>query len=322
MWDLDTHSEDKSGYLPDMSEVGMTEERLRQRRSLIGASDMPIIMGDSPYKTPYQLWEEKTDKIPLIQETNFAIERGNRWEDRVRKLFSKKTAIDFQPKNFIHPDNPIHSASLDGYNFSHHEGLEIKVASMDVLKETRSGNVPQKYKAQVQWQIYVADLKKNNFYVVHVKDNPETGKEEIVDSALCVVYRDDEYIQKLINAAEAFWTFVESNTPPPLSDRDTKELRSHKARKDFAELKRVKQKLDEIKQDFREYETVYKVLQKQCIEHMDHPIVICEGVKLQRIIRKGSIDYKSIPEEDREILDKYRKEDIISYRVDLLKEDI
>ncbi len=33
------------------------------RRKRIGASDAPVIMGISPWKTPYQLWIEKTSGI-------------------------------------------------------------------------------------------------------------------------------------------------------------------------------------------------------------------------------------------------------------------
>lgn len=319
MWDINL--EPNNNIDVDLSQVGMTPERLKERRSLIGASDMPIIMGDSPYMTPYELWLDKTNKTPLEQTTNFAIERGNRWEDRVRQLFEKKSGMEFYAKNFTHPENPIHSASLDGYNAQYKEGLEIKVTSREVLKEVAAGRVPEKYKAQVQWQIYVADLKKNNFFAAFVDKN-EKGVEEIIETSLTVVYRDNDYIEKLINAADAFWTFVESNTAPPLTDKDSKELKGHAARKDFAELKRVKQKLDDVKQTMRELESVYKFLQNECIKHMDHAIVTCEGVKLQKIVRKGSIDYKEMSESEKNIIEKYRKPDTISYRVDLIKSEV
>ena len=39
--------------------VQQSEEWLEFRRSRIGASDAPIIMGVSPWKTHYKLWVEK-----------------------------------------------------------------------------------------------------------------------------------------------------------------------------------------------------------------------------------------------------------------------
>ena len=37
-----------------------SEEWLDWRKKGIGSSDAPIIMGVSPWKTPFELWEEKT----------------------------------------------------------------------------------------------------------------------------------------------------------------------------------------------------------------------------------------------------------------------
>lgn len=318
MW-LDESIETES--IADLSQVGMTMERLLERRSLIGASDISIIMGVSPYQTPYNLWLDKTNKTPLEQTTNFAIERGIRWEDRARQRFEQKTSMEFPPENIIHPDNPVHSASLDGYNKKYNEGLEIKVTSEKNIKEVRAGRVPELYYPQVQWQIYVANLKKNNFYCVQVKAN-ENGEEEIVEEASLVVKRDDEYIEKMVNAAQAFWTFVTSDQSPPLTDMDTKELRDHNARKDFSDLKHIKKKMDEIKQELKGYESAFKEIQKKCLAHDDHATLVCEGVKLQRIIRKGNVDQTKMSEDDKEYFNKYRKPDSISYRVTLVKEDI
>ncbi len=35
-----------------------SEEWLKLRREGLGASDIPAVLGISPYKTPYQLWAE------------------------------------------------------------------------------------------------------------------------------------------------------------------------------------------------------------------------------------------------------------------------
>lgn len=44
-----------------------TQEWEKFRLQKIGASDAPIIMGVSPWKTPFQLWLEKTGQITGIK---------------------------------------------------------------------------------------------------------------------------------------------------------------------------------------------------------------------------------------------------------------
>lgn len=303
-------------------ELGMSLERKKERRRLIGASDMPIIMGDSPYMTALQLWEDKTNRTPITQdETNFAQARGIRWEERVRKIFEKKANMRFEPKNFTHPENPVHSASLDGYNAQYKEGLEIKVTSQKNLDLVNAGKVPELYKAQVHWQIHVAGLTKNNFFCAMVAPD-ENGEEKIIDAALTVVYPDQDYINQLIEKADEFWAHVQGDTPPPLGPKDTKELKDPRARKDFSELKYLKLKLDEKKAEVKEYEKAFNVLKEQCLSHCDHPITACEGVKIQKIVRPGSIDTSKLTEEQLKELDKYKKPETVSYRVSLIQEDV
>ena len=43
----------------------------------IGGSDASIVMNVSLYRTPYELWEEKTGKVKREFITNEAIEKGN-----------------------------------------------------------------------------------------------------------------------------------------------------------------------------------------------------------------------------------------------------
>ena len=52
----------------------MITEKQRQERKLgIGGSDMPIILGLSTYKTPYQLYLEKTGIVDTVDEVRFSI---------------------------------------------------------------------------------------------------------------------------------------------------------------------------------------------------------------------------------------------------------
>ena len=64
-----------------------TKRWLEERMSYIGGSDAPIIMGVSPWKTPYQLWEEKMGNVVEDKDKEFIFARGHRMEDKARRIF-------------------------------------------------------------------------------------------------------------------------------------------------------------------------------------------------------------------------------------------
>jgi len=54
----------------------ITQHQKQQRKKAIGASDVPAILGLSPYRTAYDVWLDKTGQIPDQEETD-AMRRGN-----------------------------------------------------------------------------------------------------------------------------------------------------------------------------------------------------------------------------------------------------
>jgi len=64
-----------------------SDEWLQWRSKGVTASDIPIILGLSPYKTRWQLWAEKVGRInaPDIS-NNPNVKRGVRLEDEARQL--------------------------------------------------------------------------------------------------------------------------------------------------------------------------------------------------------------------------------------------
>jgi len=85
-------------------------EWLAWRRGLITASEMPIIMGVSPYLTPFELWEQKLG-LKTHEQSNMAINKGKFWEPKVRAVYEFDTGMEFPPLNVeAYP----FGASLDG----------------------------------------------------------------------------------------------------------------------------------------------------------------------------------------------------------------
>ena len=94
------------------------------RDKYIGGSDIPIIMGISPFKTRFDLLLEKAG----LKEDNFVgneyTEYGNVLEPKIRDYINKKYNLGFEEYKKINGDIRVH---LDGFNNA--SVLEIKTTS-------------------------------------------------------------------------------------------------------------------------------------------------------------------------------------------------
>ena len=68
------------------------EEWLEYRKLGIGGSDASVVCGISRYKSPVELWMDKTGQLPA-QETGESAYWGTQLEPIVRAEFSKRTGI-------------------------------------------------------------------------------------------------------------------------------------------------------------------------------------------------------------------------------------
>jgi putative phage-type endonuclease len=92
-----------------------TPEWLEERRRGLGASDAPIVMGVSPYKTRRQLWESKLG-LRADEGESFITELGHKFEPMARAQFSIETNIDLVEAFAVHDEFEYLRASLDGLN--------------------------------------------------------------------------------------------------------------------------------------------------------------------------------------------------------------
>ncbi len=189
------------------------QEWLQWRRKGIGASDAPIIMGASPWTTPYQLWREKVFGEGLSQE-NEATLHGKKYEEAALQWLENETGEFFFPQ--IRMEHPILTwmrATLDGraldgticeikcpYNLKNHEEV----------KKTR--RIPEKYIWQLYHQLEVSGEKEIIFLSYNYL-NPE-------DSIALTLGSCQEKMDQLIEAEKQFQTYVENRTSPPWTEKD------------------------------------------------------------------------------------------------------
>lgn len=246
-------------------------------------------MGASPWKTPYQLWEEKIGIGKQFQ-GNFATNRGNKMEPRARAAFELEMGDGFPPMVAEHINYPFIRASLDGFNKERNAILEIKCPGKEDHATAVAGFVPDKYYPQLQHQILVTGADRVYYYSY----DGEKG-------VTVEVRPDVNYCRDLLEKEIAFWDLVQNKIAPPLTDKDAAlvtdesmlELAKEYAAMD-AQVKDLENKMDQIKKNLSEFCT--------------HTKTKVGRLTVSREIRKGSIDYAKVGELKGVDLEQYRKE--------------
>lgn len=264
-----------------------TSEWREFRRKKIGASDAPIILEVSPWKTPYQLWLEKTSGV--LPTTSTHQKRGLELEELARQTFEKKTGMIMFPKVMLHPTFDWMMASLDGIDIDGRSIVEIKCPGQTDHDAAKAGKIPEKYIPQIQHQLAVTGL--NLAYYFSFDGS---------DGVIMEVERDNNYIERMIGLEKIFWEYVESCTPPPLKDRDFVN------RQDLAWVETSKKWLDTQKQ-LEELENKEKCLRDSLIRMAGNQSCNGGGIRLTKSMRKGPVQYAQIPEIQGVNLEKHRK---------------
>ena len=96
----------------------------KDRDKFLGGSDIPAIMGLSPFKTRWQLLQEKAGLIENTFTGNRATEYGHIMEPKIRDYINDKYNTNFEPNRVIDGDFRAHT---DGFN--EQTVLEIKTTS-------------------------------------------------------------------------------------------------------------------------------------------------------------------------------------------------
>lgn len=272
-----------------------SQEWLEFRKTKVGASDAPIIMEISPWKTPYQLWEEKLGIRETIMTS--AMQRGTDMEEEARQAFERETGIAMFPMVKIHPENEWMMASLDGISLDEKNILEIKCPGKEDHFTAVSNMVPDKYYPQLQHQLAVTGLEKAYYY-----SYTRSG------SALVSVGRDDKYISKMIKKEKEFYDCMMEFLPPKLTERDYVERNDI----EWQELSNAYLETQKLLKSLEEQE---KLMKERLISLAGRSNAKGGGIKLSKVVRKGSVDYQMVPELKGINLEKYRKPAIETWRV-------
>lgn len=281
-----------------------SKEWLELRKNFIGASDAPIIMGVSPWMTPYQLWEQKLG-FGKEQEETEAMRLGKQLEDVARKKYEMESLDSFDAAVIINPRVPFMMASLDGLSSCKRRIIEIKCANIHDHELAKNGEVPSKYFPQLQHQMACGGFQSIDYVSYNKKED---------DIQIVTVQRDEEYITFLIQEETKFWDNVKNLQAPEFCDRDFRERDE--------EWKQIAMELYSIRQTMSDLKKKDKELSDQLKERSDGVNSRCGEYRYKVSYSKGTIDYSAIPELSGVDLEKYRKPTIQKWYLTKEKEDV
>lgn len=277
-------------------------EWLELRRTKIGASDSPIIMGVSPWKTPRELWCEKVG-ISISPKRSPQMKRGLDKEAEARREFEKQTGILVFPAVVFSDKYDFMMASLDGMDIDRENIVEIKVPGKEDHEMAMDGVIPEKYIPQLMKQMIVCNLDHAFYFSWNEKS-----------SKVIEIEKNSNYCVQLIAKETEFWSYVEDFIAPPLTEMDLKKKDTYLTREDdlwthsalqwkeaSTMLKHWKEKEEEARQNL--------------IHLSGKSNVKGAGIELSKVVRKGSINYQEIPQLLGVNLEQYRKAPVETWRL-------
>lgn len=143
-----------------ISTRGFTREQwLENRRGGIGGSDVAAILGMSPWRSPYQVWADKTGQLPVNDSGNEFTHWGDIMEPILANEFAATTGkkVYRQNKTYCHPKYDFLRANIDRDIAGEPGFLEIKTAMEYKSGEWVDEEVPAPYLLQVQHYMNVLD---------------------------------------------------------------------------------------------------------------------------------------------------------------------
>lgn len=187
----------------------LTDEQLASRREYLGASDIAVIAGVSPYATPFELYLEKIGELdPQARRSEsdaHRMERGHRLEDVALDWYAELEGLSIERvrRDVVHPRLPFIVA---------HPDARVKPwSSTRRLLEAKTSarhwdEVPRHVEAQVQIQMAAAGADFADVVVLGF-DGPPVAHELV---------RNQELIDALEQLAGSFWDRVQRRDPPPM----------------------------------------------------------------------------------------------------------
>lgn len=197
--------------MPPIELVQGTIEWLDYRRYHVMSTDAAPIMGESPFKTAIDVWNEKMgNPMPEpSQKSKDAMSRGSGLEPIAREQFEKLQHCKVNPCVWQNDKYPWMSTSLDGLSEDYSFLIEIKCPGQMTHNMAKDGKMPLYYYPQIQHHFMCTGLSMG-YYISYNPDDlnmpylsfPIHANEEYMENLLRM---EEEFWEKLLNFEEPVW---------------------------------------------------------------------------------------------------------------------
>lgn len=203
----------------------LTAEQMEQRRTGIGASEVPAVLGIDPYRSPLDVFLEKTGALPAFEGNSFT-EWGNRLEpvlaaayaDQIGEVRLKASDTLTHREHswaLATPDRFVWSESFDSAGLPWLLECKNRGAYANAqFGEPGTDQVPDHIAAQCHWQMFVTNLNRCDVAVL-LGGN---------DFRIYELHRDPAIEGPMVEFVADFWhdnVLKEVHPQPRATDADT-----------------------------------------------------------------------------------------------------
>lgn len=182
---------------------------LKERQKGIGGSDVGAIMGVNRWKSPFEIYVDKTEDITEVKESGELSYWGNTLEEVVAREFSIRTGKRVRKDNrqLVHKTHKFMMGNIDRRIVGENALLECTTVNAFRSKEWDGEEIPPSY--ILQCQHYMEVMGSDNCYIAAL-----IGGQKFIYKK---IERDDELISMIVEAEKDFWiNHVEKRIPPKL----------------------------------------------------------------------------------------------------------
>lgn len=190
------------------------ETWLAYKRNTLGASESPAALGESPWKSPYALWMEKTGLAPP-DELGEPAEWGLRLEEAICRAVADRTGRKVVVRKDytvdVHPTIPWLSTTLDARQWcpDYRGPGTLQVKTANAFSDDWREQPPLQYQIQLQHEMAVCGYVWGSLAVL-------VGGQRLL-GPFDYQFRPDLW-GKLQTALERFWQRVQEKQPPDVDD--------------------------------------------------------------------------------------------------------
>lgn len=241
----------------------LSVEQQEIRKKGLGATDCAAVMGLSPYKTPYELWLQKTGRqedTAILSEDRLRLRHAH--EETIAREYAYQRGVKLKRVNqtVFHKRLPFMLCNLDRVIIGQRRIVECK-SSTGFMRAawglSGSDEAPIHYILQVQHQLACTGYEEADIAALI----------DIDDYRIFPTPRNDKIIQKIEDSCERFWLdHVLADVPPAPTTRGDLKLMYPLNNGSFIEstpsiqaaMILLRNKKDDIKQISKEQEAIEK----------------------------------------------------------------